>query len=150
VPAVWLRVLRRRRGPAAVEPGGAEQRGVLAIRLLGSLVALLRRLGESPGFRAAGLEVRDRVSGRRPALGRTLVRAAIDELPTLVMRWATAGARQRERPQRAARREAGSGEPFAFPRRLFAEQLLVGQLVRVIVAPLRRRLDGRVVTVRRV
>jgi hypothetical protein len=149
VPAVWLRVLARRRGALVAEPGGAEERSVRAMRLLGSLVALLRRLGESPGFRVAGLEVRDRVSGRRPAFGRTLLRAAIDELPTRVMRWATAGARERQRLQRASPREAVSGESLAFPGRLFAEQLLVGLLVRVIAAPLRRRLDARVVTVSR-
>jgi RDD family len=155
LPVVGLRMLRRR-DAVAVEPGAADEGGVRAVRLLGSLIALLRRLGESPGFRVTGLEVRDRLTGRRPALARTLLRTALDELPAWVTRWATSAARERQRARRAELRRTpgGNGRVAGAVRtsaqRFFAEQLLVGQLVRLLAAPLRRRLDARVVTVRRV
>jgi hypothetical protein len=172
-PAMWL-AIRRRRGAVGAER--LEPRGERFVRAVGGLFALARRLGRTPGFRVAGLELRDPVTGRPPGLGRAALRTAIDELPRWVTRWATSAERERERARTAERRRAFDAnlqvvrslareDPehlheaaatfrstplgFTFPWRFFVEQILVGQAVRTLLGPLRRRLDARVVTVRR-
>jgi len=146
--------------------------GRLAALAVLALVALRER-GDSPGLRLAGLERRDRRSGRRPGTARAIAIVALSLVPRALSRWATATARERDRaarmpaideqrakraavrarhpddPAARARAEADEVGPpvMAVSARTIAGQLAVSWLVRRALAPLRRRLAGDPVTV---